>query len=253
MNVNKPLTYLVISMLILLLAACEAAEGELPGDGDELTPTVAPGLPAEPVLDAQAWLAERLDVPVEQVEIVETEQAEWSDSCLGLGRLNESCLTVITPGWRAIFEVNGETYEVRTDETGDVIRSPQFNEPEFPDVPGDESSLANTQWQLISFGPVGNETPVVAGSTPTLEFDATGQAGGNSGCNTFGADYQVQDNMISFGEIVTTEIACLEEGVMDQEQQYYQALQSAGTFELTGNTLTIWYDDGQSVLNFARA
>jgi hypothetical protein len=79
-------------------------------------------LPPQVVLDAQQWLAQQLNVAIEQVQIVEVEQAEWTDSCLGLGGPNESCLQAITPGWRAVFEINGQRYEVRTDETGSAIR-----------------------------------------------------------------------------------------------------------------------------------
>jgi hypothetical protein len=99
----------------LLLAACgtTAASGEA-------------GLPPEAVLEAQAWLADQLGVAVSDVEIVTTEQVEWTDSCLGLGGAAESCLTVITPGWQAEFEGNGQPYEVRLDETGATVRSPQI-------------------------------------------------------------------------------------------------------------------------------
>ena len=42
---------------------------------------------------------------------------------LGLGGPAESCLAVITPGWRVNLLVDDQDkYEVRTDELGDVIR-----------------------------------------------------------------------------------------------------------------------------------
>lgn len=117
---------------------------------------------------------------------------------------------------------------------------------------GDEGDpLANTSWQLTAFGSAGAETPVVPDSTVTLEFSADGTAGGNTGCNSYGGDYTVEDDTLSFGEMVSTLMACADEAVMAQEQAYLQALQSAARFEVAADQLTIWYDEGNSQLNFA--
>lgn len=116
MTFQKRLIYLGIALSVLLLAACAPQGGDVPvTDG-------TPGLPPEAVLAAQQWLATQLSVAADRVQIIEVEQAEWTDSCLGLGGPEESCAQVITPGWRAVFEVDGQRYEVRTDETGSTIR-----------------------------------------------------------------------------------------------------------------------------------
>ena len=123
-----------------------------------------------------------------------------------------------------------------------------------PTVPSSaENSLANTQWTLVSFGTRGAETSLVEGSAITLEFGEDGQAVGSGGCNSYGSKYQVQDNRLSFSQINSTLMACADERVMQQEQQYLQALESAGEFELTDDHLTISYDNGQAVLNFVKA
>lgn len=111
--------------------------------------------------------------------------------------------------------------------------------------------LVETSWQLTTFGPTGAETPVVADSIVTLAFSADGTAGGNTGCNSYGGDYTVEGNTLSFGELVSTLMACADQAVMAQEQAYLAALQSAARFEVTADNLTIWYDDGNSQLNFA--
>jgi hypothetical protein len=82
----------------------------------------APAVAPEAVLEAVAALAARVGVPAQQVQVVEFNQVEWRDSCLGAAEPNEACLTVITPGYQAILEVNGTRYEVRTDQTGSNIR-----------------------------------------------------------------------------------------------------------------------------------
>jgi hypothetical protein len=92
--------------------------------GDPITTPAAGerGLQADAVLEAQQWLAQRLNVPVAQVTLVQSEQVEWPDSCLGLAQPDEACLQVITPGWRVVVEVNGQTYEIHTNDTGTAVR-----------------------------------------------------------------------------------------------------------------------------------
>lgn len=117
---------------------------------------------------------------------------------------------------------------------------------------GDTSVLAGTAWDLVSFGPAGAEEPAVPGSEVTLIFDATGQAGGSGGCNTYGGSYQTDGDNIAFGELVSTLMACADDALNEQEGRYLAALGSATTFAAEGDTLTIGYDNGQGVLTFAR-
>ena len=247
MGLQNRLVYLWMSALVLLLAACAPQQNGVPVTGQTPsagTPSAAPGLPPEAVLDAQQWLATQLSVAIEQVQIMDIEQAEWTDSCLGLGKPNEGCAQVITPGWRAVFEVNGKTYEVRTDETGSTIRlaSPQGKSQA-------ETGLENTHWSLVSFGPVGTEKPLVEGSDITLLL-ADGQSGGYGGCNSYGTTYKVDGNQLSFGRITSTLRACVDGQVTQQEQQYFQALESVSSYELEGNHLRLTYNDGNGLMVF---
>ncbi|MBX3011471.1 MAG: META domain-containing protein [Caldilineaceae bacterium] len=113
--------------------------------------------------------------------------------------------------------------------------------------------LANTSWALVSWGAPGAETAVIDNSTVTLIFGEAGEVGGNGGCNTYGGSYTIQDNQLVFGELISTLMACVDQGVTEQEMSYLAALQSAGPFEIADGVLVIWYDDGNSVLNFMPA
>jgi heat shock protein HslJ len=113
-----------------------------------------------------------------------------------------------------------------------------------------DKNLANTKWQLVSFGQSGQEAPVIAGSTITLVFNSEGLAGGSGSCNAYSVQYEVKGGSLSFGDIIRTLTACKQEGIGQQEQRYFLAIQQSNKFELAGDRLTIWYDDGQGVLNF---
>jgi heat shock protein HslJ len=250
MSLKRRLTSLGVSVCVLLLAACAPAGSGIPVTGETIpaeTPTAFPNLPPKAVLDAQQWLATQLNVAIEQVEVIEVEQAEWPDSCLELGRPDESCAAVITPGWRAVVEVNGQRYEVRTDETASTIR---LTSPEG--ILPSETGLENSHWSLVSFGLRGAEKPLVEESTITLML-AAGLAGGSGGCNSYGGIYEVEGNRISFREITSTLRACSDQRVTDQEQRYFAALETAESYEVDGNLLRIAYDGGAGQLVFESA
>lgn len=120
-------------------------------------------------------------------------------------------------------------------------------------APGAGDALTHTAWELVSIGDPGAGTPVIAGRAPTLTFEAGGQAGGRGGCNSYGAQYQLENQKISIRQVTSTMMACTDDGVMDQEQRFYAALQVADSFELAGDQLKLWFDNGSGVLTFVRS
>lgn len=90
---------------------------------------------------------------------------------------------------------------------------------------------------------------MIEGSTVTLMM-ANGRAGGYGGCNSYGGTYQADDNTISFGDITSTERACTDETVTEQESRYFRALQSAVRFERQDNLLILSNEGGNEVLTF---
>ena len=88
----------------------------------------------------------------------------------------------------------------------------------------------------------------VAGSTITLTINANGQLGGRA-CNSYGASWSVNGAAIAIGNITSTVMACLSpEGVMQQEGDYFTALQAARTWRIEGDTLTLAHPRGTSVV-----
>ena len=70
----------------------------------------------------RAYAAAKAGVREDYVTAVSILSKDWSDSCLGLGGIAESCLTVITPGYEVIVKVNGKEQTYRTNSDGSVIR-----------------------------------------------------------------------------------------------------------------------------------
>ncbi len=70
---------------------------------------------------AVAYLADQLEVPAEEVEVLSVESYEWPDASLGCPEPGKSYAQVITPGYRVILSARGEEYEVRTDKEGKLI------------------------------------------------------------------------------------------------------------------------------------
>jgi len=116
---------------------------------------------------------------------------------------------------------------------------------------GGELPVPST-WELLSFGKTGAETPVIQSSNVMIEFEQNGQVGGSGGCNAYGATYEIQGDTISFKEIISTLMACADGQINQQEQQYFKALQAANEYKISGDNLSISYDQGQNVLNFIK-
>jgi heat shock protein HslJ len=86
----------------------------------------------------------------------------------------------------------------------------------------------------------GAVTGLIEGSTITMDFDAMGQVRGQAGCNSYSAYYQASGNALSVNLPTSTNMYCESpEGVMQQEQQFLTALQSAETFQITGDQIQI--------------
>lgn len=88
-----------------------------PVESFELSPEVE-----QVVMTVQQMLMQQLQVDSDAITLMSVEAVEWTDGCLGLGTLNESCLMAIVPGYRVVFEVDGEQYIYRTNRDASSIR-----------------------------------------------------------------------------------------------------------------------------------
>lgn len=94
--------------------------------GDPLGLQPAPGdEPFPPAVSAAvAALSDELGLAPERIGVLSYAAVDWPDSCLGAAQPDEMCAQVITPGWRIRLAVDGQQYQMHTDQLGQQVRRP---------------------------------------------------------------------------------------------------------------------------------
>ncbi len=108
--------------------------------------------------------------------------------------------------------------------------------------------LNGTTWILTS---IDNKLPIEKTSV-TVEF-TDGKIGGSSGCNSYGGSYEIKGEKITTDSIAMTLMACVDPGVMEQEQAFLGYIQDAQTFKLSEGQLQIFRSDGKSLTFIPKA
>jgi heat shock protein HslJ len=111
-------------------------------------------------------------------------------------------------------------------------------------------NLADTHWKLITLN---GRAPFTGGDQITLNFDPSNQISGNTGCNSYGGNYILNGNALSFDKMFSTLRACADQSANDQEAAYNQTLSSIATFEVSNDQLSFKDASGTVVLVFSKA
>ena len=114
--------------------------------------------------------------------------------------------------------------------------------------------LAGTSWEVIGYNNgKGGVVSVIIDTQITANFGEDGELTGSAGCNEYFGPYESDGENISMGPFGTGRMACPEpEGVMDQENQYLAALETADTFKIEGLRMNMRTAEGSTVANFQR-
>lgn len=114
-----------------------------------------------------------------------------------------------------------------------------------------QSGLEDTDWQLSRYRDVtGSMRGVLPDAKVTANFGDS-KASGGAGCNRFNAAYEVSGDQITIGPAMTTRMHCAEpEGIMEQEQEYLQALSRARVYELNDSGLKLRDEKGSLQAGF---
>jgi hypothetical protein len=114
---NNRYVFTIFGILVLLVAGACSQATQIPNAG-----AIATQIPPQVLEQAQQALVNQLGVSVENVQVQSAEQIDWPDACLGVPSDGEACAQVVTPGFRIDVQVNGQQYEVRTDQTGNTVK-----------------------------------------------------------------------------------------------------------------------------------
>jgi len=109
--------------------------------------------------------------------------------------------------------------------------------------------LAGVTWELKSYGEPSNLKTAIAGHEPTLVFNKDeGEIGGNTGVNAYGGKYNLDGNKLTVKEVYQTLIASTDPALNEQETAYMKILNSAQSFDIDNEELTITGTEGVLVL-----
>ena len=132
----KTVFCLIILCGLIITTGCQANSVETarpsqvapdsPTNGDIPQMTPAMPTPADPGLQsliekAKEDLRQRLSVSATQINLVEFEEVEWSDSSLDCPQPGMEYLQVITPGYLIRLEANGTQYEYHSNKDMYVV------------------------------------------------------------------------------------------------------------------------------------
>lgn len=108
--------------LVTLLAEEQIYEYRTNLDGKVVRAIVADEKTLAAVAAAQRALADLLSVDAASITIVSVDSVDWPDACLGVPTPG-ACAQVITPGYRIILSVSGQSYEFHTNQDGSQVIS----------------------------------------------------------------------------------------------------------------------------------
>jgi len=101
--------------------------------------------------------------------------------------------------------------------------------------------IENREWVLESYGEPSGLSGTLPGTEVTLTFDnSKDEVRGSAGCNSYFGQYTIDGDELSIGQLAQTEMYCMDpQGVMEQEQEYLSALQTAESFQVIERKLQI--------------
>jgi len=116
-------TLLAIFIMAILLTACAGTATQAVPTAQPIPTTAAPGggMDTLPVSRAKSFLADKLGISAETIQLVDAQAVEWPDSCLGVQTPGIMCAMHVVSGLKFTLSANGQTYELHTNLDGSQI------------------------------------------------------------------------------------------------------------------------------------
>jgi heat shock protein HslJ len=102
-------------------------------------------------------------------------------------------------------------------------------------------TIEDITWELEAYGDVGSLNDLVEDTNITAEFrSAEDRIVGSSGCNSYSVDYEIDNYELNVSSSIgATMMLCFPPPVMEQEQEYFELIKAAETFQVDDDTLII--------------
>lgn len=104
--------------------------------------------------------------------------------------------------------------------------------------PGGAAPDLDGNWRLVQGSGPGGEVPVLPDHPITLDIDGASWSG-TAACNTYSGEVALRGDRVEIGGFAVTEMACMDDDVMDAEAAYLAALTAVEQAELASDELVL--------------
>ena len=168
-----------------------------------------------------------------------------------IGTTMKSCSSVIDAQEQKYLKLLTKAVKFRI-EKDDLILLDQIQNPIVKFSAVKSTGLENTSWRATG---INNGRGGVVSDNNThltsVRFE-NGKIQGKAACNQYSASYTLQEQQISIGPVQTTRKFCSEEGVMEQEAQFLDALSLVSRYELMADRLNFRDQNGSLLASFEK-
>lgn len=113
------------------------------------------------------------------------------------------------------------------------------------------TAFENTPWQASGINNGKGGVVSTANTGLVTAVFSEGNVSGFGGCNSYNASYTIDGDQITFGPAASTRKMCARpEGLMEQEQQFFAALERSRTFTVTPDKLELRSETGALQVSF---